>query len=235
MYDFDGTLYRKNDQRHYKSVIEQIRKTESGGSRVAVASGRPLHLLKPFFEDFDNMYFISSDGAVFSRGFDIISDRHIDKTELKKFAEKNRIDYVAYGQCISYMNVSDRSSKIKIDKFFRGHTVKINSIDEINEDVYKVFFIGETKNADFLEKCWNSYGISEYTAKGVNKGYGLCTAREYLGFKREETIAVGDGLNDISMMEQAGTSCAMISAPPAVKAKADKVTDDILNILRGEA
>jgi len=40
-------------------------------------------------------------------------------------------------------------------------------------------------------------------------------------------MAIGDGENDLDMMEFAGISVAMGNAVPSVKAAADYVTDDV--------
>ena len=42
----------------------------------------------------------------------------------------------------------------------------------------------------------------------------------------EETIAFGDGTNDLTMLRAAGLGVAMGNAAPEVKAAADMVTDD---------
>ena len=44
-----------------------------------------------------------------------------------------------------------------------------------------------------------------------------------LGIPREETIAIGDGENDISMLRWAGLGIAMANAPENVKAAADVI------------
>lgn len=46
-----------------------------------------------------------------------------------------------------------------------------------------------------------------------------------LGLKREELIACGDGLNDISMIKYAGLGIAMKNAYDEVKNNADMVTE----------
>ncbi|NLH96856.1 MAG: HAD hydrolase family protein, partial [Clostridiaceae bacterium] len=45
-----------------------------------------------------------------------------------------------------------------------------------------------------------------------------------LGIRREGMIAIGDGYNDLSMIEYAGLGVAMGNAPAGVREKADYVT-----------
>lgn len=64
----------------------------------------------------------------------------------------------------------------------------------------------------------------EVNAANATKGHALSFLTEYLGLKKEETIAFGDGTNDISMLRQAGTGVAMGNAAPEVLEAADQVT-----------
>jgi hydroxymethylpyrimidine pyrophosphatase-like HAD family hydrolase len=71
-----------------------------------------------------------------------------------------------------------------------------------------------------------SYGQAELTlfAPGVSKGAALTRLAADLGVSLSETLAIGDGVNDISMLRAAGLGVAMGQAPPAVRAAADAVT-----------
>ena len=66
----------------------------------------------------------------------------------------------------------------------------------------------------------------ELNAPAANKGTALCALAEALKISLEDVMAVGDGLNDRTMLEAAGFSVAMGNAHPAIKAIADYVTDD---------
>ena len=57
------------------------------------------------------------------------------------------------------------------------------------------------------------------------KDASLAELLSQLGIKREELIACGDGLNDISMIKYAGLGIAMKNAYDEVKNNADMVTD----------
>ena len=66
----------------------------------------------------------------------------------------------------------------------------------------------------------------ELNAPAANKGAALRALAEALEIPRERVMAVGDGLNDRTMLEAAGLAVAMGNAHPAIKAIADYVTDD---------
>jgi len=61
-------------------------------------------------------------------------------------------------------------------------------------------------------------------ARGVNKADAIAGLLERLGLEREDTIACGDGLNDLTMIKYAGLGVAMGNAQKAVKEAADVIT-----------
>lgn len=67
----------------------------------------------------------------------------------------------------------------------------------------------------------------EITMSGMNKAYGMKTAIGMLGIKQEDTVAFGDGPNDLDMLEYAGVGIAMGNGCNGAKALADMITADI--------
>ena len=61
---------------------------------------------------------------------------------------------------------------------------------------------------------------------GVDKAHGLQIVCDELGVDPADVLAIGDGRNDIEMLEWAGRGVAMGDAPDEVKAAADVVTGD---------
>ena len=57
-----------------------------------------------------------------------------------------------------------------------------------------------------------------------NKGIAVKRMLEILNIKKEETIAIGDDNNDLSMFEQVGYKVAVDNAIDIVKQKADEIT-----------
>lgn len=63
--------------------------------------------------------------------------------------------------------------------------------------------------------------------EGVSKASGLAEVAERLGVDRADVLAIGDGRNDIEMLEWAGRGVAMGQAPDEVKAVADDVVPSV--------
>ena len=57
----------------------------------------------------------------------------------------------------------------------------------------------------------------------IHKALGIQTVIDHLGIDREQVIAIGDGLNDIEMLEFAGTAVAIEGSDPRVLKLADHI------------
>lgn len=75
-----------------------------------------------------------------------------------------------------------------------------------------------------LNSFFSSRELLEYCKLGIHKGSGLEKLAKLLGVEPENTVAVGDEENDLSMIRAAGIGVAMKNAQPQVKAAADYVT-----------
>lgn len=78
-------------------------------------------------------------------------------------------------------------------------------------------------NALFTSSVPNNIEINDPKA---NKGDGLKFLAEYLGISVESTLAFGDGLNDMSMIKNAGIGAAMSNGIDELKAIADYIAPD---------
>ena len=64
----------------------------------------------------------------------------------------------------------------------------------------------------------------EINSRDADKGRALLGLAEKLGLSREQTMAFGDGLNDLTMIKAAGVGVAMANGHHDVKAAADRTT-----------
>lgn len=71
--------------------------------------------------------------------------------------------------------------------------------------------------------------FADITATNANKGNGLLDIIRYEGIGIEETMAFGDGGNDISIIQKAGIGVAMGNANEILKKSADYVTSSVEN------
>ena len=225
VFDFDGTLYRKGEERQFKQIMEKMKKQNIP---FAVASGRPWHMLRPYFEDMlDSVFLISNDGALITHGEQVLYSRPIDKEKLISFCQDKEGDMVCYGQLLSYLNIKGKADSIRWRQIFRQHTVKIKSVSEIEEPIYKIFFMNKPDCPDFLTPTYDQFGVLEFAAIGVNKAEAVKWLLNTSGISPENCYAFGDGINDIEMFELSGHSYSMIHAKPKVKQKANKICTNL--------
>jgi Cof subfamily protein (haloacid dehalogenase superfamily) len=79
----------------------------------------------------------------------------------------------------------------------------------------------------FAGRAWLTQSMPtflEVAHPEVNKGTALAHLAAHLGVPQHQIVAVGDGMNDLEMLQWAGLGVAMGDAQPAVKAGADRVT-----------
>ena len=108
----------------------------------------------------------------------------------------------------------------------------VSGLSEIPEECVKcaVFETGGVTEGDmnyweerFGSRCevaTSGNGWIDFIPFGINKGYGLRRMCERLGVSPSVSMAFGDELNDIDMLESAGFGVAMSHAADAVKKSA---------------
>lgn len=74
-----------------------------------------------------------------------------------------------------------------------------------------------------VEYCHTLVEMVEFMPKGVTKVSGIKTVTENLNIPMSSVLTMGDGNNDIGMLQAAGYSVAVGNAPDAVKEAADWV------------
>ena len=77
---------------------------------------------------------------------------------------------------------------------------------------------------DFIE---HNDVVVEMVPKGFSKGTGIKRLCELKGIDITDTIAIGDGANDVDMFEVAGFSVAMGNGASRAKDAADHVTSTL--------
>ncbi len=94
-----------------------------------------------------------------------------------------------------------------------------------NTDLDKIARVkAELSESSNLAVSSSSKGNLEITHIDAQKGLALCAIAEKLGIDMKDTMAIGDNLNDKSMLDRAGIAVAMDNALPELKENATFVT-----------
>ncbi|MBQ6374078.1 MAG: Cof-type HAD-IIB family hydrolase [Clostridia bacterium] len=235
-FDVDGTLlsHRLNDVP--ESTRRALRQLRSKGIKTIVATGR--HMIEYSRLPVSNIPF---DGYLTLNGNLLLDENQkayagttIDPGEMKVLArifQSKRIPFVLIGENDRYINfVND--TVIHTQEQTKGTIPRVDSYD--GGSVYQILaFVPEKQKKlldEFLDECsvtsWNETGI-DIIPKGGGKSSGIQRYLEMNGILQEETMAFGDGENDMDMLRFAGIGVAMGNASDVVKAAADYVTDTV--------
>ena len=78
---------------------------------------------------------------------------------------------------------------------------------------------------DDITVSFSSNRYIEFMHKGVTKGVALLKLAAMLGVEPEETMAIGDNINDIEMLQAAGLSIGVHNLNPLIRQYCNVVTD----------
>ena len=241
--DIDGTLVSFKTHKIPQSTLDAIREVRQKGIKVFIATGRPL----PFINNLDGLEYdgiMSVTGAycTTSDGVEIYSNP-VPKDDIRRIIADSEthpmpIAFACNDKAV-VCNVDANMPALK--EIFKLLDIKLPPVSDIRDaldlDVMQViaFFNKEQEPRimqDVLKGCdanrWHPL-FADCIAKGTSKATGIDKICEYYGIDLSETMAFGDGGNDIAMLEHAAIGVAMGNASDEVKKHADIVTDTVDN------
>ncbi len=238
--DLDDTLLSK-DLTVTEKNLKAIEFLKKNGIILILASGRPYPSVKNVAYDLQDFYpMITYQGALV---YDPKNDRKLygceikpeDAKELVRLAKDEGIHVHIYIDNIWYVEVmNEKTEYYKNLTKLEPHRVE-NFLEFIDRPVTKVLFFDEHERLkalkerlpkDFSKKfniMFSKPFFLEFTDINVSKGNALKFLTEYYDLKREEVMAIGDGDNDISMIEYAGVGVAVGNATESLKNAANFV------------
>ena len=133
-----------------------------------------------------------------------------------------------------YNYISNRDEKVVKITICDNHQVIFNSImrklKEISEiEVLEVSHMSRKIIKQGTEDVPIEYFYTEISAKNVDKWNAIEFLKEKMKIEKNEIIAIGDNMNDKTMIENAGLGIAMGESTPVIKEIADVVTDTNCN------
>jgi hypothetical protein len=218
--DMDGTLL-DGGQDISPENRRWIRRAMEAGVTVCLASGRGRGSMLPYYErlGLSGQPFVAVNGGEVWRDANrLLSRRPLDRSlngPLKAIAEAHDTWFWAYG-------LDGYLTKANWDAAFEKETwLKFGYYTEDPEALARVKEALAALGP--LEITNSDPNNLEVNPCGVSKAAGLAEVCRELGIRMEDAMAVGDSLNDLAMIRQAGIGVAMGNAQPAVKRAADAV------------
>ena len=249
--DLDGTLLNSKKELS-EGNLAALKKAADAGWEIVPTTGRFYGGMPDFIRGLPFVHYaITINGAYVE---DLLEGNEIYTAEMPyeqaidimKYLDKLPVIYDCYMDNDAFMT---ESLKAKVDEIVENPCIRKMFYDlrkpvpELKEflvnrgqDVQKIQFF--TKDANLrlelleeLPKVFENIAVSSSSPQNIEinqakatKGLALVALAEYLGLDRSKTIAMGDGLNDISMLEEAGIGIAMANGCDEALTAADWVT-----------
>jgi len=247
--DLDGTLLYDFDSLS-KELADFMIQLQKMGHKIVIATGRPYRSSKFVYDAFKlDTPIINYNGGLITHPLDatfqevnytVAKDAIIDIFE-------NNIEHIRNAFSEVKDNIYLFQEELAIEpllhktvdsQLFLGHlkdTLKVNPngfiiIGKQGHGKAIETYVNDHYRGSVLARVWDLKGefdsIVEIFTPESNKGKGLKYVAEYLGFPKEQIIAIGDGHNDIEMIEYAGLGVVVKNAHPDLLKVADIVLEN---------
>lgn len=246
--DLDGTILYDFDSLS-ESLCDFMKEVQNQGHKIVIATGRPFRSSRFVYDRFElNTPIINYNGGLITHPNDESFPRinyTVDKTKIIDIFEKN-IEHIrnAFCEVRDAIYLYQEEKAIEPLLHVKGATkLAIGEFKEIlDHDPNGAIIIGkqgrgklikkyidETFKGEVLSRIWDLSGefdsIIEVFTPESNKGQALAYVAKYLGFSQNQVIAIGDGHNDIEMIEFANLGVCVRNAHPDLIKVADIVLE----------
>jgi len=236
--DMDGTLLNSN---HEVSPLffDLFKELQKQNIVFVVATGRPLYSVLAKLKNIkdDIIIVVENGGLVIKEGHILLSTpittdhlTKINKT-LKNIPEAKTI-YCTKNK--AYTKSTSKKLLTLLDEYYTNYAL-INSSNEITDPIYKIANYHEINveeslyphlkhlETNFKVKISENHWL-DISENNANKGFAIQFLQKKYGINSKETMAFGDYLNDIEMLQNAHYSYAMENAHPLTKETANFTT-----------
>ena len=249
--DIDGTILKwvegsgTTREEISPAVKESVHRALDAGAHVVLASGRSPHgmtnvadLLELHAADRDRLWVVASSGAVVFR-YPPLAVVHEET-----FDARPAVEAILDRHPSALVAVEERGVGYRVNSHFPDGELSgdmiVTEIDELlAAEVSRVIIRDPDSTADEFVALAAGLGLQgtnyvvgwtawlDLAPVGVSKASGLEYVAKELGVSADETLAIGDGRNDLEMFEWAHRGVAMGQAIEDVLAAADDVTGTV--------
>lgn len=252
--DIDGTLVTHAGELS-QAVVDAVGEVVAAGHHVVLSSGRSLVAMTPVAAllGLERGFMVCSNGAVTVRldpslpaGWELDDVVTFDPEPALRLLREELPDAL---YAVEDVGVGFRMNAVFPDGELDGEHSVVDFEQLWEGEVTRVVVRApESTSAEFSAMA-QRIGLDDVTyavgwtawmdlaPRGVTKGTALERLRRVLDVAPEATLAVGDGHNDVGMLEWAARGVAMGDADDVVRAAADEVTgtvreDGVVPVLR---
>lgn len=232
--DMDGTFLNNQMEYEKERFFKQYVKMKELGIRFVVASGNQYYQLKSFFGNMqDEISYVSENGAfIVEQGQEVFAV-DIPKKDVQFILEElvthNKFSIVLCGKESAYVleSVSDTFFET-MNKYY--HRLKrVRSFDDVNDQILKFALscpddetlqlrdLLHSRIGDLVTPVSSGHGSIDLIVPDFHKASGIQMLQEKWNVKDNETMAFGDGGNDIEMLKHVKYGFAMENGSDEVK------------------
>lgn len=217
--DMDGTLL--NDQHEISEANRQaIKQAQDKGVYIVLSTGRSLRTCGEHADSLAlSSYLVTVNGSEVWDDQRVIVERNLVKSEsiqwMHELTQKHNIQFWAVSTNKNWFD--EMPDDIHAEEWLKfGFNIKdVETRDRI---------LKELNTREEFEVSNSTPTNLEVNPAGINKAKGLKLVCERLGIEMKNVMAVGDSLNDLAMIKEAGLGIAMGNAQEVVKKSAAWVT-----------
>lgn len=235
--DLDGTIIDHKSNSIPESTKRTIKVLQNNGHEIIISTGRPPSLFYNIDKELNIDSYIASNGRIVVYKGKTVLKRPIDKKVVKLLVDvavKNKIDLAFESSTDYVLNTHFTDLPEKFSDIFHIHHPKVHNKYHLTNDIYQMILFyphSDYKKFEILFPTLsfnysNQYGLDINEIGGM-KELGIKAILKHLQIDIKDTIAVGDGVNDISMIEYAHLGVAMGNANEKLIIAADMVTDSV--------
>lgn len=233
LFDIDGTLY-DHDKKIPNSTMAAIKALQTQGHSVAIATGRAPFMVQSVLEETGIKDYVSFNGQYVYANGNVVYENPLDTESLKALEHTARehdhpVVFLTHDDLVANIDFHE-DIEISLSTMHMAHPRK-DDIFYTQPKIYQALIFhqqsedgiydGQFEHLKFIR--WHELSRDVVPDNG-SKMRGITHLAATLGFDIEDTVAFGDGLNDIEMIEGAGIGVVMGNGADELKQYADFVT-----------
>ncbi len=239
-FDIDGTLVSFKTHTIPASTRKALAQLREKEIKVFISTGRPKVLMMKAVGDLEFDGYITLNGACcFTADHHDIYKKGIPEDDVERLIEFNKrhpeIPFVFVHDDTWFITGVNESVR-KVADLIEIDVPPVRPMEEARgKEILQImgyFETGEDEEvfAHVLKHCepmrWYPL-FADIIARGNSKSHGIDKVIAYYGIDLQDTMAFGDGGNDIPMLRHAGIGVAMGNAAPEVQHASDYVTSPV--------
>ncbi len=235
-FDMDDTMLR-DDRTLSAYTVDVIRRAATAGIRIIPASGRARDSMKPFVDELAcaDLYIACNGAEIWSSKHELIRRFAFpdeDAQAIMAYARSNGCYAQTYSGSNFFYSMENRFARDyaassllvgyhtpDLEGFLSSHPTPKILVMDTEEKIASMLTEARERFRGRASVTCSKPWFLEFNPPEATKGNALRCCGELLGFSMADTLAFGDSLNDMSMLQAAGYGVAVANAREDVRSQ----------------